>query len=294
MWNDRLLYLLLVPLFVFYVIFHYAPMYGVLVAFQDYNMFRGIVGSEWVGLENFRRIFSTSDFFTVLRNTLMLNGLHLIVGFPAPIILALLLNEVGHAGFKRIIQTIAYLPHFLSWVIVASLVITLLSPSTGIVNATIRSLGGDPIHFMANEVWWVGVYVGSGIWKEVGWSTIIYLAALTGIDPNLYEAARIDGASRWRQTIHITLPGIAPTIIVLLLLNLGRIMAVGFDQPFLLGNSAVIGVSDVISTYVYRIGLLSADIARSAAVGLFQSLVNFLTLILANYLSKKVTEEGIF
>jgi putative aldouronate transport system permease protein len=169
-----------------------------------------------------------------------------------------------------------------------------LSPSTGIVNQFIKALGFEPIHFMGNRVWWVSVYVLSGIWKEAGWGTIIYLAALTSIDPELYEAARIDGANRWRQTWHITLPGIAPTIVVLLLLNLGRIMAVGFDKPFLLGNSAVIGVSDVISTYVYRIGLLSLDISRSAAVGLFQSIINFLTLLIANALSKRVSGEGIF
>jgi putative aldouronate transport system permease protein len=269
-------------------------MYGVVIAFQDFNMFRGVFGSDWVGLENFARIFTTSDFYTVLRNTLLLNFLTLIVGFPAPIILALLLNEVRKLGFKRVIQTIAYLPHFLSWVIVASLVITLLSPSTGIVNHVIKALGFEPIHFLGNEGWWVITYVASGIWKDAGWGTIIYLASLTAIDPNLYEAARIDGAGRLKQTWHITLPGIAPTIVVLFLLNLGRIMAVGFDQPFLLGNNAVIGVSDVISTYVYRIGLLTLDMSRSAAVGLFQSLINFLTLIFANALSKRVRDEGIF
>jgi putative aldouronate transport system permease protein len=192
------------------------------------------------------------------------------------------------------VQTIAYLPHFLSWVIVASLVITLLSPSTGIVNHFIKALGGQPIHFMGRRGWWVTTYVLSGVWKEAGWGTIIYLAALTAIDPNLYEAATIDGANRWKQTWRITLPAIAPTIVVLLLLRLGRIMTVGFDKPFLLGNSAVIEVSDVISTYVYRIGLLSLDMSRSAAVGLFQSVINFLTLLFANWMTNRVTGEGIF
>jgi putative aldouronate transport system permease protein len=294
LWRDRNLYLLLVPLFVYYLIFHYAPMYGITVAFQDYNMFKGMFGSEWIGLENFKRIFSTSDFFTVLRNTLMLSFLDLIVGFPAPIILALLLNEVRKIAFKRVVQTIAYLPHFLSWVIVASLVITLLSPSTGIVNHLIRAFGGEPIHFMGRKGWWITTYVASGIWKEAGWGTIIYLAALTAIDPNLYEAARIDGANRWKQTWRITIPAIAPTILVLLLLRLGNIMTVGFDKPFLLGNSAVIEVSDVISTYVYRIGLLSLDMSRSAAVGLFQSVINFMTLLFANWMTNRVTGEGIF
>jgi putative aldouronate transport system permease protein len=294
LWRDRHLYLLLLPLLVYYLVFHYGPMYGITVAFQDYNMFRGMFRSKWIGLENFQRIFTTSDFYVVLRNTLMLNFLQLAMGFPAPIILALLLNEVRRMAFKRVVQTVAYLPHFLSWVIVASLVITLLSPSSGIVNHLIATLGGKPIHFMGDKTWWVVIYVLAGIWKDAGWGTIIYLAALTAIDPALYEAATIDGANRWRQTQHITLPGIASTILVLFLLNVGHIVSVGFDQPFLLGNGAVIGVSDVISTYVYRIGLLSLDISRSAAVGLFQSVVNFLTLLVANFLSNRVSGEGIF
>ncbi|WP_246079714.1 ABC transporter permease [Paenibacillus piri] len=294
MWSDRYLYLLLLPVIAYYLIFHYAPMYGVIISFQDYNMFKGVFGSTFIGLENFRDIFSNSDFYVVLRNTLMLNCLTLLFGFPGPIILALLLNEVTSVRFKRSIQTLVYLPHFISWVVVASLIIPMLSPRDGIVNAVITALGGKSIYFMGEASWWIVVYVLAGIWKSIGWGAIIYLAALTAIDTTLYEAAVIDGAGRWKQTFYITLPGIRPTIIVLLILNIGHMMSVGFDQPFLLGNGAVIQVSDVLSTYVYRLGLLSADVAHSTAVGLFQAVVNFIMLIGANFLSKKITGEGIY
>lgn len=288
------MYLILVPVIAYYLIFCYAPMYGVTIAFKDYNMFKGVFGSEWVGLENFRRIFSTKDFYIVLRNTLMLNLLQLLFSFPGPIILALLLNELRSMAFKRSIQTIVYLPHFLSWVVVASLLVPMLSPSTGIVNQIIIKLGMEPIYFMSDPGWWVAIYVLIGIWKSIGWGAIVYLAALAGIDPSLYEAAIIDGANKWQQCLHITIPSIIPTIMVLLILNIGQLMSIGFDQPFLLGNSSVINVSDVISTYVYRIGLQSADISRSTAVGLFQSLVNFVILLCANTASKKLTGSGIY
>lgn len=293
-WRDKYLYLMLVPVIAYYLIFCYAPMYGVTIAFQDYNMFAGVLGSEWVGFENFRRIFSTGDFYIVLRNTLGLNLLSLVFGFPGPIIMALLLNELRMNKFKRVIQTIVYLPHFLSWVVVASILIPMLSPSTGIVNQLIEKMGMEPIYFMSDNGWWIVMYILSGIWKSVGWGAIVYLAALSGIDPSLYEAAIIDGANKWQQCIHITIPSILPTITVLLILNIGQIMSIGFDQPFLLGNTAVQGVSDVISTYVYRIGMLSADISRSTAIGLFQSLVNFVILLGANKLSKKITGNGIY
>lgn len=278
----------------YYLIFCYAPMYGVTIAFQDYNMFAGVLGSEWVGLENFQRIFSTGDFYIVLRNTLVLNLLSLIFGFPGPIIIALLLNELRMNKFKRVIQTIIYLPHFLSWVVVASILIPMLSPSTGIVNQLIVQMGMEPIYFMSDNGWWITMYILSGIWKSVGWGAIVYLAALSGVDPSLYEAAVIDGANKWKQCIHVTIPSILPTITVLLILNVGQIMSIGFDQPFLLGNTAVQGVSDVISTYVYRIGMLSADISRSTAIGLFQSLVNFVILLGTNKLSKKITGNSIY
>ncbi len=293
-WRDKYLYIMLIPVMAYYLIFCYAPMYGVTIAFQDYNMFAGVLGSEWVGLENFQRIFSTGDFYIVLRNTLVLNLLSLIFGFPGPIIIALLLNELRMNKFKRVIQTIIYLPHFLSWVVVASILIPMLSPSTGIVNQLIEQMGMEPIYFMSDNGWWITMYILSGIWKSVGWGAIVYLAALSGVDPSLYEAAVIDGANKWKQCIHVTIPSILPTITVLLILNVGQIMSIGFDQPFLLGNTAVQGVSDVISTYVYRIGMLSADISRSTAIGLFQSLVNFVILLGTNKLSKKITGNSIY
>jgi putative aldouronate transport system permease protein len=285
---------MLIPVFAYYLIFHYVPMYGVTIAFKDYNMFEGIFRSPWVGMDNFRRIFSTSDFYTVLRNTLLLNLLSLIFGFPGPIILALLLNELRNMAFKKSIQTIAYLPHFLSWVVVANMFIPMLSPTSGIVNRLITFLGGETVYFMADKTWWVVVYVALGIWKGIGWGAIIYLSALTGIEQQLYEAATIDGAGKWKQLLHITLPGIAPTISVLLILNVGGIMSIGFDQAYLLGNGTVIEVSDVISTYVYRLGLLSADIFRSTAIGLFQSVVNLVMLLATNYFTKKMSGQGIY
>ncbi len=294
MWRDRYMYLILIPVIAYYLIFCYAPMYGVTIAFKDYNMFKGVFGSEWVGLANFERIFSTSDFYMVLRNTLMLNLLQLLFSFPGPIILALLLNELRSVKFKRVVQTIVYLPHFLSWVVVATLLIPMLSPSTGVINQLIERFGGEPIYFMSDYGWWIFVYVAAGVWKSIGWGAIVYLAALAGVDPSLYEAAIIDGANKWQQCIHITIPSIIPTIMVLLILNVGQIMSIGFDQPYLLGNSSVTEVSEVISTYVYRLGLESADISRSTAIGLFQSLVNFVILLITNTVSKKLTGSGIY
>jgi len=292
--RDKYLLIMLIPVVAYYLIFHYIPMYGATIAFKNYNMFEGIFKSPWVGLANFKRIFSTSDFYTVLTNTLRLNFLSLIFGFPSPIILALLLNELRNAIFKRTVQTIAYLPHFLSWVVVANMFIPMLSPSSGLINNIITALGGEAIYFMADKYWWIVVYVALGIWKETGWGAIIYLAALTGIDQQLYEAATIDGANKWKQLLHVTLPGISSTITVVLILNIGRMMSIGFDQPYLLGNGSVIEISDVISTYVYRLGLQSADISRSTAIGLFQSVVNLIMLFATNYLSKRISGEGIY
>ena len=291
--KDRNLYILLIPLVAYYVIFHYVPMYGVTIAFKDYNIFTGIFGSEWTGLENFRSVFSTDEFYIVLRNTILLNVISLLVAFPAPIILALLLNEVRIRAFKRTIQAVMYIPHFLSWVVVAGLIITLLSPSSGMVNSVIRRLGGESIYFMTKEIWWIVVYQVSGVWKEVGWGTIIFLAALSAIDPNLYDAAKIDGAGRWQKMRYVTLPGISTTILVVFLLSLGSVISISFDRPYLLGNAMVIDVCDVISTYVYRVGLLNVDYSYAAAVGLFQSVVNFLFLLAANAMSNKIKGEGL-
>jgi len=291
--RDRHLYLLLLPVFAYYLVFHYLPMYGVVMAFQDFNIFGGVRGSAWIGLENFRIIFSNDEFFIVLRNTLMLNVISLIVAFPAPLVLALLLNEVKNRVLKRTVQGIIYLPHFLSWVVVSGLIITVVSPSSGIVNNMIRAFGGEPVYFMTDTVWWVAIYQISGVWKEVGWGTIIFLAALSAIDPHLYDAARIDGGNRWHLLRHVTLPGIAPMILVVFLLSVGSVMSISFDRPYLLGNAMVLDVADVISTYVYRVGLLNVDYAYAAAVGLFQSVVNFVFLLVANLMSNRITGEGL-
>ena len=292
--RDRHLYLLLLPLFAYYITFHFVPMYGVVMSFMDYNIFAGLRGSEWVGLHNFRVMLRNDEFLIVLRNTLMLNVISLFVAFPAPLVLALLLNEVRNRGFKRTIQGIVYLPHFLSWVVVSGLVISVLSPASGLVNNIIRSFGGESIYFMTDKVWWVGIYQLSGVWKEVGWGTIIFLAALSAVDPSLYDAAMIDGANRWHRLTYVTIPGITPTILVVFLLSVGNVISIGFDRPFLLGNPMVLDVSDVISTYVYRVGLLNVDYSYAAAVGLFQSVVNFVFLLTANWLSNRIKGEGLF
>ena len=292
--RDRHLYLLLLPVFAYYITFHFVPMYGVVMSFTDYNIFAGLRGSEWVGLYNFRLMFRNDEFFTVLRNTVVLNVISLFVAFPAPLILALLLNEVRNRKFKRTVQGIVYLPHFLSWVVVSGLIVSVLSPSSGLVNNIIRSFGGESIYFMTNRTWWVIIYQLSGVWKEVGWGTIIFLAALSALDPNLYDAAMIDGATRRQRLRYVTIPGITPTILVVFLLSVGTVMTISFDRPFLLGNPMVLDVSDVISTYVYRVGLLNVDYSYAAAVGLFQSGVNFVFLLTANWLSNRIKGEGLF
>lgn len=291
--RDRALYLLLLPLLAYYVIFHYIPMYGVTMAFKDYNIFEGLMNSPWVGLDNFRLMFLNDEFLIVLRNTIFLNFTGFIISFPAPIILALLLNEIRLEGFKRVIQGVMYLPYFLSWVIVAGLVNSLLSPSTGMINNLITTLGGESIYFMSEKVWWIITYQLAGIWKNAGWGTIVFLAALSTINPDLYDAAKIDGAGRWQRMRHVTLPGITSTIIVVMLLSLGKLITIAFDRPFLLGNPMVSDVADVISTYVYRVGLLNIDYAYAVAVGLFQAVVNLSFLLMSNWLSLRVKGEGV-
>lgn len=294
MWQKRWLYVMLLPMVILYIVYKYIPMYGVVLAFKDHNLFAGIMGSPWVGFDNFIQIFSSKGFYSVLRNTIVLSVLSLVIGFPGPIIVALFLNEIRKMWYKRTIQSIIYLPHFISWVIVASLFIPMLSPSTGIVNTVLGLFGIEPIYFMGENGWWIVSYVLLGVWKGIGWGSIIYLASLSSINPQLYEASTIDGAGRWKQTLHITLPGIKPTIVVLLIMNIGKMMAIGFDQPYLLGNPAVLEVSDVISTYVYRIGIISGQTSIATAVGLFQSVVSLILLLAANYLSAKLTDESLF
>jgi putative aldouronate transport system permease protein len=292
--RDIFLYLLLALPLAYFLLFRYAPMYGVTVAFKDYNIFKGIFGSPWNGIAAFREIFATREFYRALRNTLVLNGLDLLVGFPFPIILALVLNEVRQPRFKRLSQTLLYLPHFLSWVIIGGIVYQVFSPTVGIVSNALRAVGLRPIPFLTNGPLWVATYVGTGVWQNVGWGTIIYLAAMAGISPELYEAAEMDGAGRLRRMASITLPGIKATIVILLILSIGRIAMIDFDRPYVMYNQQIIEYSDVISTYVYRVGLQSARFTIATAVGLFQSVVGLVFLLAANFIAGRAGEQGIW
>jgi putative aldouronate transport system permease protein len=285
--------MLLLPV-AFFVVFRYVPMVNIVIAFKDYNMFRGVWDSPWVGLKWFREAFGSRDFFLALRNTLWLNFLDLLAGFPAPIILALLLNELRFKGYKRFTQTVMYLPHFLSWIIISGIANQLFAPSGGIVTLVLGELGIGPIDFLMNNRLWIGTYVGLGIWKEMGWGTIIYLAALTSISPEIYEAAEVDGAGRLRKIWHVTLPGLRPTIVVLLIMNIGRILGSEFDRPYTMANSRVMQVADVISTLVYRVGIRSSQFSYTAAIGLFQSVVCVVFLLTANAMAKRFGERGIW
>ncbi|MGG1554224.1 ABC transporter permease [Paenibacillus ferrarius] len=280
------LYLFLIPGCTYLLIFKYIPILGVVIAFKDFSVVRGIWASEWVGFDNFQYLFQSHDFYIVLRNTLILSLYQLVWGFPAPILLAIMLNEVQHMLFKRVSQTILYLPHFISWVVLAGMIINFLSPSTGAVNHIIASMGYKPIPFLLEPSYFRTILVSAEVWKGIGWGTIIYLAAMTSIDASLYEAAKIDGAGRIKQIRHITIPGIMPTIVVLLVLQLGHILDNGFEQVFLLYNPSTYEVADVLETYTYRIGLIDGRLSFSAAVGVFKAVVGFILVLGANRIAK--------
>lgn len=288
------IYTMILPGVLYFIIFKYIPFGGSVIAFQDYNVFQGITGSKFVGLKHFENLFTYPEFYRILRNTLLISIYKLVFGFPAPIILALLLNEVKQMFFKRTIQTIIYLPHFLSWVIVGGLVINLLSPNYGVVNEIIKAMGKEPIFFMQEPSYFRTILVTSGIWKEVGWSTIIYLAALAGINPELYEAAEVDGAGRFRQAMSITLPSMLPTIVILLLLRIGDILDLGFEQVYMFLNPLVRETGEIIDTYIYTVGLMGSQFSYTTAIGLFKSVVGFVLIIGANQLSKKLTGNSIY
>jgi putative aldouronate transport system permease protein len=289
-----MLYLMLLLPMAFFIVFRYVPMTNIVIAFKDYNIFRGVWDSPWVGGKWFDQAFHSRDFHFALRNTLVLNFLDLVVGFPAPVILAILLNELPFRRYKKLTQTLVYLPHFLSWIIISGIAVQLFAPGGGIVNIGLSKIGIGPINFLMESKLWIGTYVGLGVWKEMGWGTIIYLAAITGINPELYEAAEVDGAGRWRKIWHVTLPGIRPTIVVLLIMNLGRILGIEFDRPYTMANPMVMEVADVISTLVYRVGIRSSQFSLTAAIGLFQSVVCVIFLIAANAVAKSSGERGIW
>ncbi|OMC67653.1 polysaccharide ABC transporter ATP-binding protein [Paenibacillus sp. FSL H7-0326] len=292
--QDKYLYLLGLPGFIALIVFKFFPMYGILISFQDYSPFLGFMKSEWVGLEHFERLFSDPDFPVLLRNTLAINLMGLIFFFPIPIILALMLNEVKREVFKRTIQSIVYLPHFLSWVIIASLTFTFFATGEGLINKMLVQLGFSPMDWLTNPNYFWAMLTGQSIWKEAGWGTILFLAAIAGVDPQLYEAARMDGASRFRQMWHITLPAIRNVIIILLILRMGNMMDVGLEQVFLMQNSLVSEVSDVFDTYVYRVGIQQSEFSYSTAVGLFKSVVGLILILGSNWLAKKFGNEGFF
>ena len=287
------LLIMFAPILAYYIIFKYLPMGGLIIAFKSYSLRLGVFGSPWVGLRNFELIFMGANTLNVIRNTFWLSVLRLIAGFPAPIILALLLNEVHKSWYKKTIQTIVYLPHFFSWVIIGGIVINIFAQERGIVNQFVKAVTGEPYPFLYSPVSWITIFIASGIWKGAGFGTIIYLAALSGVDPNLYEAAIIDGANKWKQLVHITLPGIKTTVITLFVLAVGGIMEVGFDQVYVLQNSIVNNVADVISTYIYRIGLQGARYDLTTAMGLFDSLVGLILVITTNAIARKF-DEGLW
>lgn len=288
------LYLLFLPVLLYFIVFHYVPMYGVQIAFKDFIANKGILESPWVGFKHFERFFNSFYFWRIIKNTLGIGLYELIVGFPIPIILALMINEARSGRFRRFIQTVTYAPHFLSTVVVVGMIMMFLSPVSGLVNFIITSFGGEPIAFMTEPSWFKSIYVWSGVWQSMGWSSIIYLAALAGIDPQLHEAAKVDGAGWFRRIWHINLPGIAPTMIILLILNIGSILGVGFEKVFLMQNSLNMEASDVIATNVYRSGILGAQYSYSAAVGLFNSVVNFIMLITVNRIARRVSETSLW
>ncbi|MGM1046662.1 MAG: ABC transporter permease [Bacillota bacterium] len=293
-WKEWDLYLLLVPGILFILLFKYTPMYGIVIAFKDFNIFTGLADSPWVGWKNFEKLFTSPDFALVFKNTVIISLLKIVILFPLPIIIALMLNEMKNMIFKRSVQTVIYLPHFLSWVIVSGLFIDLLSTNGGLVNKLLVSLNLEPIAFFLDNSVFRSVLITSAGWKETGWSTIVYLAAFSTIDPVLYEAAKIDGSGKWKQLWHITLPGIAPIIILMFILRLGSILEAGTEQILTMYNPVVYKVSDVIGTYVYRQGLGNQDYSFTTAVGLFEAVISFTLVIVGNSLSKKYLQRGIW
>ena len=290
---NKSLYIMILPVILYFVLFCYFPMYGALIAFKDYQPYLGFIKSPFVGLENFRQFFNSPYFWVILKNTLVISFSTLIFGFPAPIILALLLNELKAPRYAKFVQNITYMPHFVSLVVICGMIKT-FTLDTGIINTVLSVFGFEPKSLLNYPKYFVPIYVISGIWQEVGWGSIIYLAALTGIDEQLYEAAMIDGAGKWKQLIAITIPGIVPTIVTMLILRVGGILNVGFEKIILLYNDSTASVAEVITSYVYKKGLLDQSWSFSAAAGLFNGVINFVFLIVTNYISKKTTEVGLW
>lgn len=292
--QDGGLYLLLLPAVLYALIFLYAPMGGVLIAFKDYSPVKGIFGSPWVGLKYFERFFNAYNFEQIFVNTLSLSAYNLVAQFPIPIIFALLLNQMRQRRFKKVVQTVSYAPHFISMVVLVGMLNVFLSPSTGIVNIIIKSLGGDAVYFLGKADLFRPVYVWSGVWQDTGRSAIIYIAALSSIDQELHEAAMVDGASKLQQTLYIDIPGIMPTAVIMLILNLGRIMSVGFEKAYLMQNTLNISTAEIISTYVYKVGLLNAQFSLSAAIGLFNSVISCVLVVFVNFIARRYSDTSLW
>lgn len=290
---NKYLYLMMVPVLVYYIVFHYAPMYGAIIAFKDYTPVKGIMGSEWVGLAHFRDFFGSYYFWRILKNTLIISAYSICFEFPAPILLAILINEVRNAAFKRVVQSITYMPYFISLVVICGMIKDFTN-SGGIINTIFVYFGGDGQAMLQKPEMFRSIYIISEIWQKIGWESIIYIAALMSIDQEQYEAARIDGAGRWKQIMYITLPGIMPTIVIMFILRMGNLLNVGFEKIILLYNPITYETADVISSFVYRKGLLEFAWSYSSAVGLFNSVINLMLLITANYVSRKVNENSLW
>jgi putative aldouronate transport system permease protein len=290
---NKLLYWMILPVILFVILFSYVPMFGLTMAFQDYSLVKGIFGSKWVGFENFADFFNSMYFLRTFRNTVALSMLDLLFSFPAPIFLALMLNEVKRMRYKRLVQTISYMPHFISMIVVSGLIIEFTN-SNGVVSSLVSALGGSPKSYITLPQYFRAIFVTSEVWQHIGFNSIIYLAALSGISEELYEAAKIDGAGRFRQVLNVTLPGIMPTIIIMFILRCGAIMNLNFEKVLLLYSPSTYETADVISTYVYRIGIIKQKIGYSTAVGLFNSVVSFLLVVGANKISKTYTETSMF
>lgn len=294
LWKYRWLYLMLIPGILYLILFKYTAILNSVIAFKDYKIFKGIWDSPWVGMENFNKLWGSANFWRILRNTLIISGYKVLFGFPAPIVFALLLNEIESLAYKRTIQTVAYLPHFLSWIIISSLAVDLFSVNDGVVNQIRQLMGMQPIFFLGDNSWFRFILVTTDIWKEMGWGAIIYLAALSGVPTEMYEAATIDGASKWQKMTRITLPCLIPTIAVMLILRCGSIMNAGFEQVFALYSPAVYDSGDIIDTYVYRVGIINTNYGFSAAVGLFKSVISCALVVMCNIASKRMGQDGLF
>ncbi|MGF7047683.1 putative aldouronate transport system permease protein [Paenibacillus sp. DS2015] len=290
----KLLYLMILPGLLYFIIFKYLPMAGLIISFQDYQPYLGITGSEWVGFKHFIRLFTEPTFFMLLRNTLILFGMNILFFFPIPIIVALMLNEVTNRFFKNLIQTIIYIPHFMSWVIIVSITYVFLTLDGGVINELIASMGGEKISFLTSPEWLRTMYIGQIIWKELGWSTIIYLAAVTTVDPMLYEAAGMDGAGRLRKMWHVTLPAIRPVIITLLILKIGSTLDLGFEHMYLLLNSLNREVAEIFDTYIYTAGLKNGQLSFSTTMGMFKGVVGLVLVVAANKFARKIGEDGVY